>query len=413
MIRILLTVGVASAILPQSILANRLRSDTDDIARALGYNFSSEEALPEGVRRILLVKAEPDPFERSGGQSPSTSASGGPPPKTHPVYIELIAVPTRDRSATVAALPWTSPRAAEGHHERIDLGTRSAFHWFGDMSLYGQEFLRSRVTFQGGDERLGLLIRGLSIDDAGTATRNTCAGLLACYGDSAVPALERVLFGDDKQAAWYAGIATGGIETDEATKLLIRAYECDRLEVRQAATYGLVHRPYRRGAERAYLRMLRDQVYVDSACEAVVKFQWKQAVPALGTVIEKPRVLRHYRIALQTRRSLEGNPFPASLLTAESHLLSAVFRSGGRDLPAADKHVLLAATDREAVLAIAVSLLTTKTKANVQGLNGFGLDLLKSQPRRETVVSLQKLARSLSNEEDRKALEKALDDLAE
>ena len=296
------------------------------------------------------------------------------------------------------------------------LGHGYGYEWFTRGTLFGQDMVREKLKLEGGDDRIQLAIDGLRVEDPGTMTANTCVYIPATFGDKAIPYVERAIkVGLPVDGNWRVIGCLAHLQTDQSTDLLIKLYDSPDPEIRRAAQYALIHKPYRPAAKQAYLDMLRRQSSIDSACAACLEFQWKEAVPILREAIAHPLNLYPLSTMISARRTLEGRPIAAELIEAGQTLRQSYNRNQtpewNQKLDEA-RRLLIQSDDAEAANMIAIALASMTGKGGAAAVNEAGLDILRQRPRESTLEYLQSLATNISDS-DRPRVEKVLNAVRE
>lgn len=376
------------------------------------------QALADGYRGFRIVlrrnwKEYTGPPQQQARAQPA-GESAGPFEERHEDW-EFVLVPVQPAKAPESfksRIKWqasTSPY----HTRDICLGEGHGYMWFTHGTIPLQHGVRKKLELKGGDDPIQLAVDGLLIEDTGSNTANSAPLLLALHGDRALPYIERAIqkaqqAGDDP---WKAVVSLNQIQTPRATDMLIRLFESGDDKLRRPAGYALIHKPYRKSAKRAYLAMLRDRVSVERVAEACAEFEWREAIPILQNLIDKPNNLREFQYALHARRSLEGRPIAQELLDAEQTLLRSLMRENvdpRRDQQIASaRQLLIESEDSEAANLAALSLAVFVTKGDVSKVREAGIEILRLRPREETLKFLQSLATGI-HEDKRVQIEKVL-----
>lgn len=291
------------------------------------------------------------------------------------------------------------------------LGHGYGYEWFTRGTLFGQDLVREKLRLEGGDDRIQLAVDGLRVQDQGTMTANTCIYIPASFGDKAIPYVERAIeVGLPVDGNWRVIGCLAYLQTVRSTDLLIKLFDSRDKEIRRAAQYALIHRPYRPAAKQAYLDMLRRQSSIDSACAACLEFQWKEAIPILREAIAHPLNLYPLSNMITTRRMLEGWPIATDLIEAGQTLRQTTSRDRtpewNQKLDDA-RRLLIQSDDAEAATMIALDLASMTSKGGAAAVNEAGLDILRQRPRQSTLGFLQSLATNIADSE-RPRVEKVL-----
>src|SRR4029079_5849565 len=75
----------------------------------------------------------------------------------------------------------------------VAMGEGQGFAWFSHASIPMQYHVRDQLQLAGGDDQLSLMVRGITIDDEGTNTRNSSIYLIPKFGDAGFDALDRTV----------------------------------------------------------------------------------------------------------------------------------------------------------------------------------------------------------------------------
>ena len=317
---------------------------------------------------------------------------------------------------TRSVIRWSDNKSPY-HTRGVYLGEGLGYSWFSKSTLFGQEAIRTRLELRGGDDRIQLLVDGLTVEDSGTATSNSCQHLVARFGDVSLPYLRDAIDkAQIKGEAWRMIGSLAHIRTPQATEMLLQYYRSGNQDLHQAAVYALVHQPYRADAKSAYLDMLVHQNRTDrlaSACEAVLEHHWNEALPILRERTDRPRSLRELVLTVATKRTLEGNPIAPELRQAEQTLRRV---ANGHNNPVkadAISHAreVLVNSDDEAANLVALSLMQFTTKGNSEAVRRIGLEILKRRPRASTISFLKTLRLRLPKNH-RGLIQNAIDSVA-
>ncbi len=317
---------------------------------------------------------------------------------------ELVLVPVDGGKAPAALksqIRWQ--RSNSPYHTReVCLGEGHGYVWFTRATIDRQEYLRRQLKLEGGDERIELIIDGLSVEDTGSNTSNSCRPLLAHFGDGALPYLEKTIArtSGDQRLRVVGSLAY--IRTPQATALLKKLANSEDQHLRNSAYYALIHLPIRQSARQTYIAMLGNHRYVHQVCEACVELDWQEALPVLRDLIRQPRNFREFEVATRTRRALEGSPVPEALLQAEQTLRKLMrpdLDPKARQQIADARALLINSKDAEAANLAALSLALFVTKGNNAPVNAAGLEILLSRPRRSTLDFLTALSSGIDEDQ--------------
>ncbi len=288
----------------------------------------------------------------------------------------------------------------------VALGEGHGFVWFSYASIPMQDVLRVRLMLTGGDDRLQLLLRGLTVDDDGISTRLSVVPMFVQFGPAGFTALDKAIRTSDDPT--YAIRSLIYFRDAQATARLIELYESPKADVHRAAAYALIHQPFRPAAKAAYLDMLDEQLQVTRALQACLEFGWKDALPLIERVIEKPSSLRDYRDAYKTYRQLSGNPIDAKILAA-ADVIDPYNRIARAALPteealAAARRTIIETADVKGAAFIGFSLATYTTKGNSGRINQEGIAILHALPRPVVEPMLNQLLQGLEESDRPKVL---------
>ncbi len=391
-----------------------LRADAEAMVKVFyGWKVARAEHLPGGLDRVLLQEQELDRIEGGGQQGAAPPGTKFVPSPTHPVHTEFFAV-REGQTRTLSGLPWGKYPRPFYHTERVDLGTWNGRHWFADIGLHDQATLRKKLGFQGGDDRLALLIKGLGIQDPvsvtwASTTGNACESLLGQEGAEAIPYLERAIAESPSETGVRALASLGAIQNPDATRILLNHFGNPNPKLRDAAAAGLTREPYREDARSAYLVMIEQIRFARGGAKAAIRFGWKEALPLVAKALESSDYLFVYRDLFESYRTLEGRPIAKDLFEAEGHIRGSAFKSAGppRDVTKA-KGTLMKSTDHEVVALIAFELSTFVTKADTRAVQAIGLEILNGLPRQPAIAAIRRMMNSVKNDPARAHAQKIL-----
>lgn len=408
------SLALSAVCLSASGTASDLRADAEAMAKVLyGWKVARAERLPGGLDHVLLQEQEFDRMEGVGQQGAAPPGTKFVPPPTHPVHTEFFAV-REGQTRTLSGLPWGQDPRPFYHTERVDLGTWNGRHWFADIGLYDQANLRKKLGFQGGDDRLALLIKGLGIQDPvsvtwASTTRNACEGLLGQEGAEAIPYLERAIAERPSEIGVRALACIGAIQDPDATRILLNHFENPNQKLRDAAAAGLTREPYREEARSAYLAMIEQIRFARGGAKAAIRFGWKEALPLVAKALESSNYLFVYRDLYDSYRTLEGRPIAKELFEAERHIWGSAFKSAGPPTDVAEaKSTLGKSPDHEAVALIAFDLSTFGTKADTRDVQALGLEILNGLPRQPAIAAIRKMMNCVKSDPKRAQAQKIL-----
>ncbi|MDB5341156.1 MAG: hypothetical protein JWN70_6775 [Planctomycetaceae bacterium] len=299
----------------------------------------------------------------------------------------------------------------------VALGEGHGFVWFSYASIPMQNSLRERLMLTGGDDRLQLLLRGLSAEDYGMNTRNSVIPLFVQFGAAGLTALDKATQTSNDPTSAIRALSY--FRDPQATTRLIELYEWSNADVHRAVASALSRQPFRPAAKAVYLDMLDEQLQVTYALQACLEFGWKDALSLIERVIEKPSSLGAYREAYKTYRQLSGNPIDAKILAAadvidpHNRIARAAPPPVTRIVPptdealAAARQTIIETADVKGATFIGFSLATYTTKGNSGRINQQGIAILQALPRPAVQQMLNQLLNGL-DESDRWAVDKVL-----
>ena len=235
------------------------------------------------------------------------------------------------------------------HNEVFYLGQDQGFAWYGFMDIPHFQGLEGFLSFIGGDNVVETLIRGLSIDDQGQYTANSCFYGLGDCGAAALPALDKVLAaGAPQRKGCVVAMClskTGPSRPGSSSRPPRRTRKSP------PARHGLLWVP-RPAATPLYLKWLAEGAgrrEVFSEIDACRKTKATAAAASLATVMASPASVRDYCEALETSRELAGKTaMPPAIVAAEARqIIKSGFRGGKLDQAEIDGGVnaILAAGD--------------------------------------------------------------------
>ncbi|MEN8127540.1 MAG: hypothetical protein ABFR90_07010 [Planctomycetota bacterium] len=316
-------------------------------------------------------------------------------------HIDLVLFPASTQLGDdfLRKMAWMELEGQAYFVKPVYMGTGDGFHWFINASLYWQEYIREKMALTGGDDRIQILIEGLSIDDRGSNTRNSVVGLLANHGDAVIPHLQEIIKENDSDKSRTAFRVLAYIRTDQSTQLL-KAYYASK-KTRELAAYALIHHPYQPEAKDEYIDMLKRRIRIFDALGACVEYNWTEALPNIEKICAEPKQWHIFYKTYLAKRTLQGDPVPADILNAHQTILG---HSGPEDIERA-KVVILQSTDKESAAVIAIDLLAGfRFKINHDRLElivAAGRDMLEALPEETTTPLISHLLDSLDEESSR------------
>ncbi|MHC5058912.1 MAG: hypothetical protein ACYTKD_30010 [Planctomycetota bacterium] len=182
----------------------------------------------------------------------------------------------------------------------------------------------------------------------------------------------------------------------EVTEQLCLLYESEEKSISDRAAYILIHRPYREGAKDVYTDLLRRQRYVSNCAEACTQFVWRDAVPVLQGILDRPEHFGMYREAYEAIQVLEHKDIDRSLTGLGDRIAREARReNGSAELLARMEDVVASSHDRETAALVAISLCMHDAKANrgdIQRVRDSGMRILRRVPREVVEPILSHLA---------------------
>lgn len=234
-------------------------------------------------------------------------------------HIDLVLFPETDKvaSSLKERIKWQN-LAQEYFVKPVYMGKGHGYHWFGRTTLFWQDRIRRKMKLSGGDNRVGLALEGMEVEDEGMMTRNSMSGIFRDLGDAAVPALQKAIKTHEKDDPYRYVSMLGCIETDRSTEALQRLCSSQIPEVSRAAAYVLATYSVRPDARREYLDMLRRGVQVAPVAAICAKHGWAEAVPDLERVMANPDTWWEFQSAYTAHRALTGRPVSDDVTRAAS-----------------------------------------------------------------------------------------------
>jgi beta-lactamase regulating signal transducer with metallopeptidase domain len=306
-------------------------------------------------------------------------------------HVQVWLVPaSADAAADLKAALKPTDLPHRQYRELVFMGSGRGYKWYAYAPIYSWVYAQKKLTLDGGDDPVEATFRGLSIEDKGSCTRNTCTNMVGEFGVRSLPYADKALARDPK-LSW--GICQGFMHTNdpEVAKWLLKQAESTAATVASSARVALVWTP-RPEASDAYLKWL-EQTQAKGASERNLE-AWRlieacRDVKAAGLekvlprVLEAPHQVHDYRLAMLTLREMSGRPSDKPLLDAESEIRqfgNAMGRNFDQAKVDGGKKVLLAG-DPAAAAAIAVELaLQPDTKSNVAAVRAAGQAVLAGLP---------------------------------
>lgn len=266
----------------------------------------------------------------------------------------------------------------------VALGEGGGFAWFTFTSVLEQHFVRKKLQLTGGDDPLQLALLTLSHRD------QALGFLFTECGEQGFTALDQVTHaGDDPQNVVRKCNAIRDMNEfrdERATARLIKLYFSSRNnEVKQAAATALIGKPLRPEASLAYIDMISHFGRSSEAIDICMELGLKDALPAIGTIVEKPSSLRNYLRAYNAYRQLSGKPIEAKLIEAADVLLKQVIHEPDKrptpDELAIARRAIATSADVDGAAYLGFSLLVFQTKGSGSPAAKDGMEILKALPR--------------------------------
>jgi hypothetical protein len=366
----------------------------------------------KGYRIVLrFAWKEPPPGSVPQQQVAAPSRGDDPTHVTKHTDWHYVLVPASDARLSAEAkrkILWHVPDDKQ-FRLPVALGEGHGFVWFSYATIPMQHFVRKQLMLTGGDDPLQLALRGLSVEDEGMNTRNSVSRLFVQFGDEGFDALDKIIRASDDPSTAIRSMVH--FRDAKATARLVELYKSSNEQVHRAAAYALVHLPYRPAAKEAYLDMIGRQLHVNEAMQACLEFGWKDALPLIEGVVEKPSSLGAYREAYKISRQLSANSIEAQVLAAANVIQRQSGSDRGsqpteRELVAA-RRTIIGTADIEGAAFVGFSLATFVTKGNTAPVNKDGIEILRALPRPVVEKMLNRLLDGLG-ETDRPPVLKVL-----
>ncbi|MEM7476810.1 MAG: hypothetical protein AAF483_17640 [Planctomycetota bacterium] len=310
--------------------------------------------------------------------------------KTVQEQMEFVLIPKLEGQEVPHAgwkvrIPWSNIKST-WHQRPVYMGEKWGYAWFCNTTLYDQEFVRKALEIQGGEDRIQLLVDGLAMRDSGGMTSNSCDFILREYGDTIIPYIRRkVEEHRDSPRLGHIIRSLAGTRSEAATSYLLELYADENPELRSAAEYPLIHKPYRESAKSAYLDMLRRASSIAYAGEACVEFNWTEAKPILreqlnqaSSVSTAVLLAKH----LHMMQAGKDSPELQSVLAAYE-LLRYNPKPGNGVARNQAIETLKQSKLGELVNWLAFSLANYTNKASVDAVRADGIEILSARPRVE------------------------------
>jgi hypothetical protein len=274
------------------------------------------------------------------------------------------------------------------HRELAYLGHNQTEAWYAYMPIYEWTSLQKEAGLTDGDDRLAAAVRGLTLDDQGSRTRNSTSWILTEAGARALPYLEPLLSTTNDTTALNV-IAT--IQAREATELLVRIAKGPNQQQARTVSHLLKHFPHP-AAKELYFHWLEAQAGKEPVYELLLicaKLDEPRTAKYLPRILDHPKTLREFRLAFELSRTANHRPISPQLLQWEQEIKSYGYASSTNynqtrvDAAAAK---LMDSPDSEAAAVIGLSLVAATTKGDWRPANQAGIRILKGVPAGETTA---------------------------
>jgi len=298
----------------------------------------------------------------------------------------------------------------ERHRETAFLGRGRGHAWYMHAPIYTWIYARERLKLAGGDDPLEAAVRGMSVEDKGSWTRNGCAAILGAAGATAIPYVARAAAAKNPHRKQMV-CAFYHARKPAVTEWLIRQCDSDDPEVAAAARHTLVWTP-RKEAAKLYLRWLAEgagKTGVLREVHACREVEVAEARPLFQKILRAPASVWEYRAALEGLRELSGKKIPPALLAAEQTIREQGYGKG-KGSPEAQAEVekavtqILAAGDPEAAAMIGLSLAAAVTKGGSRPANEAGIRVLRDLPDDVGKDLVKRVLRSCKQEHQQRKL---------
>jgi hypothetical protein len=271
------------------------------------------------------------------------------------------------------------------HRELFYLGEYKGFAWYGFMTIYDFVEVEQKLALKG-EDILSTLIRGATIEDSGSCTRNSCESRLGMLGVGAIKAVDKAIA--DRLPQRSRLVKAMVIARNEAVTLwLVELANSADAVVGEAARWTLLASP-RKEAAHLYLRWLAEgtgkrEVYRELWACRELKLTVDPA--SLARVLAAPASVIEYRLGLGMSHEFAGLPaVPATLLAAEKEILQSSYhgRPEVEQMAIIERavHTLLAAGDPEDAAAIGMSLAVYTSKGGPGNMRVAGIRILRGLP---------------------------------
>lgn len=302
----------------------------------------AETVLPGGARALTVVFAEERWELKSVPQSGELS---------HKMFQDAMRLPEAERlkrmdhivshiqvwavplgpgakaGADLKAVLPPNPLAHEHYREPAFLGNGHGYAWYMYAPIFTWIYANDKLQLSDGDDPLAAAVRGTTVDDKGSHTRNSCHGLLARAGPRALPYVEKVLAERHPDRGDFVSVFRE-CQDPQITAWLMRQAGSADSDVAKAVKYALIARP-RREAAALYLKWLEEALGRKDSYDSYNRCQLVKAcmvapAPGLDAVlrqaVQSPCGPRDYMEAFQALREIAGPPIPKELVEAKREI---------------------------------------------------------------------------------------------
>jgi len=331
-------------------------------------------------------------------------------------YTEMWFVRLADHPNVGATLkPAIHPgaRTNQYHREMAYLGNAQGYACYGFMPIYEWVGAQRTLSCQGGDDPLAAAVRGLGVEDRGSMTKNSCSGMLATAGHTAVPYLKPLV------STTNASIAVRTLsnnQSTESTELLLECARSANPETARVAKHYLSVQPRAEAVELYFQWLAEDagRTNVLPLLRACAQFNLdlSRLAPYLSRVLKAPDNVHEFRQAFELSRAITSNEIPPSLTNAE--MIIRRFNSRATNTPTRQDYdaavaELTQAKDVEASACIGVSLATASGKGLPSEVKRAGVLILKNLPDQAGVKLARLLSSSCRDENVHRALREVVE----
>jgi hypothetical protein len=232
--------------------------------------------------------------------------------------------------------------------------------------------------------------------------------ILAQHGDDAIPSLKRFI---DKEVskpsrhayAYMPQVFTvlGKLHTDKSTDLIRKYYGLPG--TRAHAAMALSYKPFRPKAKDEYIDILKGKegkFHRYYAVEACVEYNWKDALPYIKLICEKPFSWHDFLMAYRGKKTLDSNPISSEMIKAFNSIIRSLEPEDTRKA----KEIILQLPDRESAAVFAIDLLFMGYKIRTQridAIHNIAWDILRALPKETTKPLTGRLINSIDSGSER------------